>query len=252
MAAAIGFAIAIAIALTGVGGGVLTAPILILFLGMPAPEAVGTSLAFVALVKLFAVPAYLRRRQVDRRMLFHMLAGGVPGVVAGSVLLTRAHGARTTGVVLALVGATVLASASLNLLRAMLRGDGPRLVERARMLPLAGAAIGLEVGFSSAGAGALGTVALLELTALPPATVVGTDLVFGFVLSVIGGGYHLALGTLNGAVLLSLALGGVAGALAGSQLAGRFPARVLRAALAAWLLWAGSQLLFRGLGALAR
>ncbi len=252
MAVAIGFAIALAIALTGVGGGVLTAPILILFLGMPAPEAVGTSLAFVALVKLFAAPAYVRRDQVDRRALAYMLAGGVPGVVAGSMLLTRAHGARTSGVVLALVGATVLVSASLNLLRAMLRRDAPQGVERVRVLPLVAAGIGLEVGFSSAGAGALGTVALLEFTALSPAAVVGTDLVFGFVLSVIGGGYHLALGTLDAGVLLSLALGGVAGALAGSHLAGRFPARVLRAALAAWLLWAGSQLLFRGLGVLAR
>jgi len=83
----LGFAIAVAIGLTGVGGGVLTAPLLIVCLGMPATQAVGTALLFVAAVKIFAVPVYLYRRQVDWRTLASMLAGGVPGVVAGSLLL---------------------------------------------------------------------------------------------------------------------------------------------------------------------
>ena len=61
----IGFLIAVAIGLTGVGGGVITAPVLILWLGLPAPVAVGSALAFVSVVKSLAVPVYMKRRQVD-------------------------------------------------------------------------------------------------------------------------------------------------------------------------------------------
>src|SRR6478609_7246411 len=85
----LGFVIALAIGLTGVGGGVITAPALILFLGMPPVEAVTTSLIFAACIKLLIAPTYLFRKQVDFRILALLLAGGLPGVVAGSYFLQR-------------------------------------------------------------------------------------------------------------------------------------------------------------------
>src|SRR5258705_985240 len=79
----LGFVIAVAIGLTGVGAGTLTTPLLILTVGLSARTAVGTSLIFGAVVKIITSPVYMARRQVDWRTLGFMLAGGVPGVVIG-------------------------------------------------------------------------------------------------------------------------------------------------------------------------
>jgi hypothetical protein len=252
MVVAIGFLIALGIGLTGVGGGVLTAPVLILFLGLPASQSVGTSLIFVAGVKTLAVPVYLSRRQVDFRVLGRMLAGGVPGVLAGSLLLNRVDARGLSWLVPTVVGLTVVVSASLNLLRLTLRFERPVPHESRWLLPLASAGIGLQVGFTSSGAGTLGTLLLLCFTPLAPATVVGTDLLFGCVLSAVGGGFHFAGRSFRPEVLVRLLAGGAAGALAGAYLAAFLPTRALRIALSLWLVGLGSQLCYRGLGALAR
>ncbi len=104
--------------------------------------------------------------------------------------------------------------------------------------------VGAEVGFSSAGAGALGSAALLSLTPLEPAQVVGTDIVFGFLVSLIGSGAHWFSHASNPALLLQLILGGVAGAIGGTLLSTRIPRRPLRFALWVWLLILGGQFLF--------
>ena len=93
----IGFVIALIIALTGVGAGVVTAPLLILFLHVPVEIAVSTALAYAAVVKLIVVPVQMARKQVNYRILGWMCLGGVPGVILGSLLfrhvaLTRPQG----------------------------------------------------------------------------------------------------------------------------------------------------------------
>lgn len=184
MAFLLGFLIAFAIGVTGVGAGTVTAPLLILALGLPPEVAVGTALLFGFLVKVPAGAVYLLRRQVDARALLRLLLGGVPGVLLGSLLLTQLKGAKD--LVLLLVGLTVVLSAGLGLWRG-LKGVG-RGRERPWLLPPAAFGIGLEVGFSSAGAGALGTLLLLHATRLSPQKVVGTDLLFGLVLALLGAG----------------------------------------------------------------
>src|ERR1700755_662366 len=82
---AIGFSIAVVIALTGVGAGVITAPLLILFVHLPLDIAVSTALAYSAVVELIVVPAQVVRRQVNYRVLGFMLLGGLPGVILGSL-----------------------------------------------------------------------------------------------------------------------------------------------------------------------
>jgi uncharacterized membrane protein YfcA len=104
--------------------------------------------------------------------------------------------------------------------------------------------VGAEVGFSSAGAGALGSAALLSLTALAPAQVVGTDITFGFVVSLIGSGAHWFSHASNPELLIHLIVGGVAGAIVGTILSTRVPRRQLRFALWVWLLILGGQFLF--------
>ena len=227
MAFLLGFLIAFAIGVTGVGAGTVTAPLLILALGLPPEVAVGTALLFGFLVKVPAGAVYLLRRQVDARALLRLLLGGVPGVLLGSLLLTQLKGAKD--LVLLLVGLTVVLSAGLGLWRG-LKGVG-RGRERPWLLPPAAFGIGLEVGFSSAGAGALGTLLLLHATRLSPQKVVGTDLLFGLVLALLGGGVHLAFGQVAPSLLLALASGGVAGGLLGALFATRLPKEPLRLAL---------------------
>src|ERR1700721_3558469 len=82
---AIGFVIAVIIALTGVGAGVVTAPLLIPFLHVPVEIAVSTSLAYAAVVKLIVVPVQIVRKQVSYRILGWMVLGGIPGVILGSL-----------------------------------------------------------------------------------------------------------------------------------------------------------------------
>jgi hypothetical protein len=241
------------IGLTGVGGGTLTVPVLILFLGVPTAEAVGTALTFSALVKIPACLVYLRQRKVDLRVYRYMLVGGVPGVVAGSLTLGRLEDAGLKNLVLVVVGVTIAVTAVLNLAR-VFSNDGeqqPSGRDRLGLLPALTFLIGLEVGFSSAGAGALGTLILLYLTPLAAAQVVGTDLLFGLTLSAVGGALHLSLGDWAPALFLKLVAGGIPGALLGARLATVLPARALRVALLLWLVYLGSQLLLRGVAALS-
>jgi uncharacterized membrane protein YfcA len=247
--AVVGFFVATMIGLTGVGGGTLTVPILILFLGVPTAQAVGTALAFSALVKVPACLVYLRARHVDFRVLRYLLFGGVPGVILGSLTLGRLVDAGLKNTVLAVVGVTIAATAVLNLARLLSTGGEhvSAQVDHTTWLPLATFPIGLEVGFSSAGAGALGTLLLLYWTPLLASQVVGTDLAFGMILSTLGGGLHLSLGDWNASLFWTMVAGGVPGALLGARLATVLPARLLRVALLLWLVYLGSQLLYRSI-----
>src|SRR5215469_708011 len=156
----LGFAIAVLIGLTGVGGGVVTAPVLTLFLGVPPAESVGTALLFTAIVKCAAAPVYIMRRQVNFRILGLLLLGGLPGVAIGSYVLARLNAANRKGPLFALLGATIILMAVMNLCRLFSPKRPQAGRDSARWLPLIALPIGAEVGFSSAGAGALGSLVL--------------------------------------------------------------------------------------------
>lgn len=235
---ALGFIIAVFIGLTGVGAGSMTTPLLILLLGLPTRQAVGTALIFGAAVKIVTTPLYLARRQVNWRALTFLLATGLPGVLAGSLLLQGVKSDLLT----AFVGLTITSIAVLNLFRF---GKSTQH-DRTPWLALVALPIGVEVGFSSAGAGALGALCLMNMTTMAPAAVVGTDLSFGLVLSTVGGGIHAALGDLNTAVLIKLLIGGAAGALTGGLLATRMHSKKLRLVLCVALVLLGANLCWRG------
>jgi hypothetical protein len=241
----IGFGIAIMIGLTGVGGGVITAPVLTLFLGVPPAQAIGTALVFSAVVKAIVAPAYLLRRQVDFRVLAFLLAGGLPGVIFGSLLLQHLSVNQRRGPLLAVLGSTVVIMALMNLYRATRRERAAPVRDRTWWLPWIALPIGAEVGFSSAGAGALGSLAVMALTPISTAAVVGTDVLFGLGLSLTGGGISLGAGNISGAIALKLSIGGIAGALVGANLLSLIPNRPLRVLLSLWLVSLGAQLCWR-------
>lgn len=241
----IGFIIAVFIALTGVGAGTITTPLLILFLGIPAPVAVSTGLMFSAAVKVVLVPSQIARRQVSWRILGFMLLGGLPGVLVGSLVLRRLdlHGSQL--LLNAILGGVLVLTALWQIAFSFRAKEAERMhSDRGRWLSLLMFPVGAEVGFSSAGAGALGSAALLSLTDLSPAQVVGTDIVFGFLLSLIGSGAHGFLHGANSALLTHLVIGGIAGVAAGTISANWIPKRPLRFALWVWLLIIGSQFIY--------
>jgi uncharacterized membrane protein YfcA len=242
----LGFLIAVAIGVTGVGAGVITAPVLILFMHVPAAHAVGTALAFSVAVKVLVVPMQIYRKQVDYRILGYMLAGGIPGVLAGSYILARLNTKGSQGILYAALGSTVVIMAGANLYRLWLHPVRNSSRDWTRWLPAIALPIGAEVGFSSAGAGAVGSLALLWLTPLSAARVVGTDLFFGLCLSLIGGGVQISAGNYDLAILTRLVIGGVFGAFAGTYLAAITPQRAFRIVLSIWLITLGIQLCWTG------
>lgn len=241
----IGFFIALCIALTGVGAGTVTVPVLVLFLKVPAAVAVGIGLTFSAAVKLLLVPAQIYRRNVAWRTLGFMLLGGVPGVLLGSLFLKHLVTTGSQNLLNALLGAILITTALWQIFYSLRpikqKPDAP---DRSSLLAWLMFPVGAEVGFSSAGAGALGSAALLSLTPLGPTQVVGTDIAFGFIVSLLGSGAHLFSGATNPVLLLELIAGGIGGAIAGLLISNRIPRRQLRFALWVWLLILGSQFLF--------
>lgn len=241
----IGFLIALFIALTGVGAGTITVPVLVLFLGVPAPIAVGIGLTFAAAVKLLLLPAQVVRGNVSWRTLGYMLLGGAPGVLIGSFLLRGLVTAGSQNLINGLLGAILVGTASWQLIfsfRPIRKKEHMR--DRSRWLTWVMLPVGAEVGFSSAGAGALGSAALLSLTPLEPAQVVGTDIAFGFFVSLIGSSAHWFARAADPSLLLHLIAGGAIGAIFGTVASTRVPRRPLRLALWIWLLVLGGQFLF--------
>jgi len=242
----LGFVIAVAISLTGVGAGSMTTPLLILLLGVSPTTAVGTALTFGTIVKVISVPAYVVRRQVSFRTLVVLLAGGVPGVLGGSLLVSSLKGGAYDSWLYAILGILIVLTASFHLYRTLRPIEGASRRDRPSLLAGLALPIGAEVGFSSAGAGALGSLLLLGLTRLTAAEVVGTDLCFGLVVSAVGSAVHLGAGNFDGALLLKLAVGGILGAVTGSRLAGKIAPVPMRLTVLIMLVILGTQLALHG------
>jgi uncharacterized protein len=240
----IGFLIAAAVGLTGIGGGSFTVPALVLVVGLTAGEAVGTAFLFAGVLRLIAAPFYLLGKQIHSRYLWLLLQGAVPGLLVGIWALRLLNRDAGNPLVIALLGVLLAASSSVTFIR---RVQKPSFAgKNHRWLPWLALPIGVESGFSSAGAGALGTVLLLNYSEMTPSEVVGTDLLFGLVLAVIGSAFHWTFGSINSPVLVELLTGGVPGVVAGCLLARKVPANKLKTAIAMVAIFAGLQLVWSG------
>jgi len=245
----IGFLVAVAIGLVGMGGGTIMSPVLILFSGMAPGQAVGTTLLYASVVNLIVFGIYARRKQVHFRIGGWMLIGGLPGVVVGGLLLARLSGSHDGHRLLyGLLGAVIVFAALVNMYRLVRVGTSqgqarsrPRLLA-ALMLP-----VGVETGFSSAGSGVLGSLAMLGFTSLTAAEVVGTSVFFALCMTFTGSFIQVFAGNYNLAILVKLLVGGLIGAFVGANLALRVPSRPMKWALAIWLATLGVQLLWRGI-----
>jgi uncharacterized protein len=240
----LGFVIAFAVGLTGVGGGSFTVPALLLIVGLPAGEAVGTAFVFAGVLRLIAAPFYLVARQVHGHYFHSLIKGAVPGMVLGMYFLHAFAKNESSPVLVIIIGILLAISSSVSFVP---RVQNPGFAgKNTRWLPWLAFPIGVESGFSSAGAGALGTVLLLNYSEMTPAQVVGTDLVFGLVLAVIGSAVHWSFGSISTVVLLQFLAGGIPGVVLGCLLGRIVPAHRLKAVVALIALFVSLQLVWSG------
>ncbi|MBZ5693940.1 MAG: sulfite exporter TauE/SafE family protein [Acidobacteriia bacterium] len=244
MQALIGFLIALAVGLTGIGGGSFTVPALVLIVGLVPGAAVGTAFVFAGVLRLIAAPFYLAGRHIHWRYLWLLVLGAVPGLLIGTYILRLLSSDSGSPTVVLLLGLVLTASSSVTFIpRAQYPGFASK---NSSWLPWLALPIGVEAGFSSAGAGALGTVLLLNYSEMTPPEVVGTDILFGLVLAVIGSVFHWKFGSINNPVLIHLLEGGVPGVVLGCLFARRVPARKLKFVIALIAIFAGLQLIWSG------
>jgi uncharacterized membrane protein YfcA len=244
----LGFGVGVLVGLTGVGGGAILTPLLILVAGVRPVIAVGTDLAFAALTKVAGAWLHWRRGSADLRLTTWLAGGSVPGALIGAqaVGLLAAHDAGWADAVVArALGLALLAAAGTSVLRAF-RPGLPDGTGRAPTLPAAiaiGFGIGGLVGLTSVGAGSLLMAVFALLYSLPATRAVGTDVVHGAILAAVAAVAHGLAGRIELPLLANLLLGSVPGVLLGAWLSGRVPHRLLRLAIGGLLAIAGLRLL---------
>jgi uncharacterized membrane protein YfcA len=239
MLAFAGLGVGVIVGLTGMGGGALMTPILVLFFGVPPLAAVSSDLAASAVMKPFGGFVHARRGSVNWGLVRWLCLGSVPSAFLG-VLLMRAigDGDRVQDVVRIALGVALLLAVAGLLLKVYRRedpsaGDAPKPI-KVRPIPtvVLGALGGLVVGMTSVGSGSLIIVILLALyPALRPRDLVGTDLVQAIPLVFSAALGHALFGDLKLDLAAAVLIGSVPGVLIGARLSSRAPAGVVRAAL---------------------
>jgi hypothetical protein len=242
-----GLGVGVLVGLTGIGGGSLMTPLLVIFAGVQPAIAVGTDLAYGAVTKTVGGWRHWRKGTVDFGVSGWLAAGSVPGSLIGVWLLERLHDAHGDAfddtLLLCVAGALLVAGISI-LGRALFL---PRLVARERdtvtLTPRVkatavaiGLALGVILGLTSVGSGALIGLALILVFRLTPHRVVGTDVFHAAVLLWVAGFAHFVSGNVDLGLMGTILLGSIPGVWLGTALVTRVPSAGLRAALGCVLL----------------
>lgn len=249
-----GFIVGLLIGLTGMGGGALMTPILIIFLGIKPTLAIGTDLVYAAVTKLFGGALHLKQRTVDLSLSFYLALGSVPGAILSVAIVKRLAAQSQFGVDQFLthaLGVTLLLVAGSLLLRPLVQRRTPRQALCMARKPrhhvytvLLGFGVGLLVGMTSVGSGILVMVALLLLFPyLVTSKIVGTDVFHGAILVSAAGAAHFYAGNVNIPLVAALLIGSIPGVLLGSRLSVKVPEKALRPILASVLLVSGWRLI---------
>lgn len=251
-----GLAVGIAVGATGVGGGSLMTPILILFYGISPKVAVGTDLLYASISKAFGVGLHVRNRSLDWSLVAWMSLGSVPAALLTLALLhDRPQDAALDSLIKLTLAIAILVTATFTLVQAPLlawvrrRGREPQGVPehwRRPLTVLCGLAIGALVTISSVGAGVIGMMLLLLLYPdTPPIRLVGSDLAHAVLITAIAGAGHATLGTVDWNMLGALLIGALPGIWLGTRLAFRLDAVALRKTIAGLLLFVGASMLYK-------
>jgi len=248
-----GLLVGFMVGLTGVGGGSLMTPLLVLMFGVAPQTAVGTDLLFAAATKTVGMGIHHRRDTIDWKIMRRLATGSIPAAVLTLIALNSfVHiGKNTSGIIVTVLGILLLVTALGILFQRKLLAYGathhPVEQDKALLGTVAlGAFLGVAVTISSVGAGAIGVTILLMLyRRLRVARIVGTDIAHAVPLTLVAGAGHWFLGSVDLVLLLNLLLGSIPGVVVGSLLSSRAPDNLLRPALAAVLTISGVRLLMQ-------
>ncbi len=240
------------VGLTGVGGGSLMTPLLVLLFGFHPATAVGTDLLYASVSKSVGTAVHGSRHTVDWGIVIALACGSVPAAIITLFAMSRlgALDQGASGVLnLLLGGALLLTGISVFFRPVILRWAGERFdtgdqTNVSRWTVVLGVALGILVSVTSVGAGALGTTALLMLyPRLSVAKIAGSDIAHAVPLTLIAGIGHWLIGAVDFPLMLSLLVGSIPGVIIGSMLASRTSDKVLRPVLAVTLLIVAVRLL---------
>ncbi len=243
-----GFLIGLLVGVSGVGGGSLMAPILILIFGIAPTTAVGTDLWFACATKTVGGSIHHAKQNADLQIVGTLMIGSMPAAIGTLVVLNAMHWSQVKqGWLPFALGLVLLATATATIARPTLQrwvvakaGDDG-VAPHALQLPLtvlAGAILGVLVTLTSVGAGALGATLLIFLypTRLDSKRVVGTDIVHAIPLTLVAGIGHLLIGSVDGRLLANLLIGSIPGIIIGSILVTRVSDKLVRIALSSVLV----------------
>jgi hypothetical protein len=248
-----GFFVGLLVGMTGVGGGALMTPLLILLFGVHPATAVGTDLLYAAATKTGGSLVHGLARSIDWRVVRRLATGSIPATVVTLAVLSHFN---LNGEAARDLITLVLSFALFLTAIALVFGDSLVRLYRARVTDiepdrtalntvLVGAMLGLLVSISSVGAGAIGVVALVLLyPRLPIARIVGSDIAHAVPLTLIAGIGHWMMGSVDWHIIVSLLAGSLPGIVIGSYSAVRVPERALRLVLAATLFVVASRMVY--------
>jgi hypothetical protein len=248
-----GLLVGVLVGRTGVGGGSLMTPLLVLLFGFHPSTAVGTDLLFASATKSVGTAVHGANKTVDWKVTGTMAIGSIPATAAMVALLyvLHAHWDATAKLISTVLGFMLVLTAVTLLFRRRIfefaerhaAALGPRTTTA--LTVLLGAALGGLITLSSVGAGAIGVTVLIFLhPKMPVASIVGSDIAHAVPLKLIAGFGHWLLGSVNLPLLGSLLVGSVPGIIVGSQPTARIPEHYLRPIRAGALILVGTKLAF--------
>jgi uncharacterized membrane protein YfcA len=250
-----GLLVGIIVGMTGVGGGALMTPILVLVFGSAPQTAVGTDLLFATLTKSAGFMVHGFRGTVDWQVFRRLSLGSLPAAALTVTFLYFYKSAIGKGsIIFPLIGIAIVITAVGLVFKPVILSFGKKLRIadpehfKSMQLPLtilSGIVLGVLVSLTSIGAGAIGATMLIYLYPLrmKPATLVGTDIAHAIPLALVAGLGHLMIGNVDFIILRNLLLGSVPGIIIGSHLASKAPDHIVRTTLAAILLLVGIKML---------
>jgi len=248
-----GFVGGLLVGMTGVGGGSLMTPLLILLFGVHPATAVGTDLLFAAATKTGGSLVHGFARTIDWTVVRRLASGSVPSTVLTLLVLSRfdVNGAAMRDLITTVLSVALFVTAGLLIYRRKLltfyaaRAGELSARRTNRLTFLSGAVLGVLVSISSVGAGAIGvTVLILLYPHLPMARIVGSDIAHAVPLTLVAGLGHWMLGSVDWHIFGSLLVGSLPGIFLGSYLSARVAKLALRIILALTLAVVGSKLAF--------
>lgn len=249
-----GLFVGLLVGMTGVGGGALMTPLLVLLFGVAPATAVGTDLWFAALTKSVGGVVHSRSGTVDWEVVKRLCWGSLPAALVTLLALHFLGAGKAGGVLVHALGAVLILTAVAMVFKKAFHAFGQQLRTRLpdsfkRAQPaltvVAGAFLGVLVSLTSIGAGALGAVMLVYLYPfrMKPTRLVGTDIVHAIPLTIVAGTGHLLMDNVDLGLLATLLAGSIPGILVGSLISTRAPELVLRMLIALALVAAGAKML---------